>query len=60
MNLLNIYLKKKKPTILSTGLSHQYEIDKAIKTFESTGNKKLDYYALCCNISTKRQTGKFK
>ncbi len=33
--------RKNKPTILSTGLSHQHEIDKAIKAFESTGNKKL-------------------
>ena len=33
--------KKNKPTILSTGLSNQHEIDKAVRTFESTGNKKL-------------------
>ena len=40
MNLLNIY-QKNKPTILSTGLSHDFEIDKAVKAFERTGNKKL-------------------
>ena len=51
MNLLSIY-QKIKPTILSTGLSHQHEIDKAVRTFESTGNKKLIIYALCCNISS--------
>ncbi len=33
--------KKNKPTILSTGLSHDYEIEKAVKAFEKTGNKKL-------------------
>ena len=33
--------KKNKPTILSTGLSHDFEIDKADKAFEKTGNKKL-------------------
>ena len=33
--------KKNKPTILSTGLSTHDEIEKAVKTFESTGNRKL-------------------
>ena len=34
MNLLNIYQKKNKPTILSTGLSHEYEIEKAVKALK--------------------------
>ena len=32
---------KNKPTILSTGLSTHDEIEKAVRTFEATGNKKL-------------------
>ena len=36
------YLSKKgKPIVLSTGLSELYEVDKAIKTIESTGNKQI-------------------
>lgn len=32
---------KKKPMVLSTGLSELHEIDKAVQTIESTGNKQL-------------------
>jgi len=36
------YLAKKgKPIILSTGLSELYEIDKAVKTIENSGNKQI-------------------
>jgi sialic acid synthase SpsE len=33
--------KKNKPIVLSTGLSELYEIDKAIKTIEKTGNTQI-------------------
>lgn len=32
---------KNKPIVISTGLSELYEIDKAVKTIESTGNKQI-------------------
>ena len=32
---------KGKPMVISTGLSELYEIDKAVKTIESTGNKEI-------------------
>ncbi|MBD1136488.1 N-acetylneuraminate synthase family protein [Pelagibacterales bacterium SAG-MED49] len=38
---LHYIAKKGKPIILSTGLSELHEIDKAIKTIESTGNNKI-------------------
>jgi len=33
--------KKNKPIVISTGLSELYEIDKAIRTIENTGNKNI-------------------
>lgn len=38
---LEYLAKKNKPIIISTGLSELYEIDKAIKTIENTGNKEI-------------------
>lgn len=38
---LEYIAQKGKPMVLSTGLSELYEIDKAVHTIESTGNKKL-------------------
>jgi sialic acid synthase SpsE len=38
---LEYLAKKNKPIVLSTGLSELYEIDKAIKTIEKTGNKQI-------------------
>ena len=38
---LEYLAKKNKPVVISTGLSELYEIDKAIKTIENTGNKKI-------------------
>lgn len=38
---LKYLAKKGKPIVLSTGLSELYEIDKAIKTIESTGNRQI-------------------
>jgi len=38
---LEYLAKKNKPIVISTGLSELYEIDKAIKTIESTGNKQI-------------------
>ena len=38
---LEYLAKKGKPIVLSTGLSELYEIDKAIKTIEETGNKQI-------------------
>ena len=38
---LDYVARKKKPIVLSTGLSELYEIDKAIQTIESTGNNQL-------------------
>tara|TARA_B100000900_G_scaffold413032_1_gene436065 strand:- start:866 stop:1915 length:1050 start_codon:yes stop_codon:yes gene_type:complete len=38
---LEYVAKKNIPIVLSTGLSDLHEIDKAIKTIESTGNKKI-------------------
>ena len=38
---INYIAKKKKPIVLSTGMGSLPEIDKAIKTIESTGNKKI-------------------
>ncbi len=38
---LEFIAKKGKPIVLSTGLSELYEIDKAIKTIEKTGNNKI-------------------
>ena len=38
---LEYLAKKNKPIVLSTGLSELYEIDKAIKTIEATGNKQI-------------------
>lgn len=38
---LEYLAKKGKPIIISTGLSEMYEIDKAVKTIENTGNKNI-------------------
>ena len=38
---LEYIAKKNKPIILSTGLSELYEVDKAIRTIEDTGNKDI-------------------
>jgi len=38
---LEYLAKKGKPMIISTGLSELYEIDKAVKTIENTGNKEI-------------------
>jgi N-acetylneuraminate synthase len=38
---LEYLAKKNKPMIISTGLSELYEIDKAVKTIEKTGNNKI-------------------
>lgn len=38
---LEFIAKKGKPIVLSTGLSELYEIDKAIKTIEKTGNDQI-------------------
>ena len=38
---LEYLAKKNKPMIISTGLSELYEIDKAVKTIEDTGNKEI-------------------
>jgi len=38
---LDYIAKKGKPVILSTGMSELYEIDKAIRTIEATGNKQI-------------------
>lgn len=38
---LEYLAKKKKPMVISTGLSELYEIDKAIKTIENQGNKQI-------------------
>ncbi len=38
---LEYLAKKGKPMVISTGLSELYEIDKAIKTIENTGNKQI-------------------
>jgi len=38
---LEYLAKKNKPMIISTGLSELYEIDKAVKTIESTGNTQI-------------------
>lgn len=38
---LEYLAKKNKPMIISTGLSELYEIDRAVKTIESTGNKDI-------------------
>ncbi len=38
---LEYLAKKKKPMIISTGLSELYEIDKAVKTIENTGNRQI-------------------
>ncbi len=38
---LEYLAKKGKPMVISTGLSELYEIDKAVKTIESTGNKQI-------------------
>ena len=38
---LEYLAKKGKPIVLSTGLSELYEIDRAIKTIESTGNRQI-------------------
>lgn len=38
---LEYLAKKQKPMVIATGLSELYEIDKAIKTIESTGNKQI-------------------
>lgn len=38
---LEYIAKKGKPVVISTGLSELYEIDKAIKTIENTGNKNI-------------------
>lgn len=40
-DFINYIGKKKLPTILSTGLSSAKEIDKAVKSFEKSGNKNL-------------------
>ena len=39
--LLEYFAKKNVPMIISTGLNELYEIDKAIKTIEETGNNKI-------------------
>lgn len=39
--LLKYFAQKNVPMILSTGLSELYEIDKAIKTIEETGNRNI-------------------
>lgn len=38
---LDYLARKGKPMVISTGLSELYEIDKAVKTIENTGNKDL-------------------
>lgn len=38
---LEYLAQKGKPIVISTGLSELYEIDKAVKTIENTGNKKI-------------------
>lgn len=38
---LEYIAKKGKPVVISTGLSELYEIDKAVKTIENTGNKDI-------------------
>jgi len=38
---LEYLAKKGKPMVISTGLSELYEIDKAVKVIESTGNKNI-------------------
>lgn len=38
---LDYLAKKKKPMLISTGLSELYEIDRAIKTIESAGNNQI-------------------
>lgn len=38
---LKYIAKKNKPIVLSTGLSELYEIDKAVKTIESSGNNQI-------------------
>lgn len=38
---LNYIASKGKPVVISTGLSEAYEIDKAIRTIEETGNKQI-------------------
>lgn len=38
---LEYVAKKRRPIVLSTGLSELHEIDKAVRTIESTGNKQL-------------------
>lgn len=38
---LEYLAKKDKPIVISTGLSELYEIDKAVKTIEDAGNKKI-------------------
>ena len=38
---LEYIAQKDKPMVMSTGLSELYEIDRAVKTIESTGNNKL-------------------
>lgn len=38
---LEYLAKKNKPIIISTGLSELYEIDKAVKTIENSGNKEI-------------------
>lgn len=38
---LEYIANKGKPIVISTGLSELYEIDKAVKTIESTGNKNI-------------------
>lgn len=38
---LEYLAKKAKPIVLSTGLSELYEIDKAVKTIENTGNNQI-------------------
>lgn len=38
---LDYLARKNKPLVISTGLSELYEIDKAVKTIENTGNKNI-------------------
>ena len=38
---LEYLAKKNRPMVLATGLSELYEIDKAVKTIENTGNKNI-------------------
>lgn len=38
---LEYLAKKNRPIVLATGLSELYEIDKAVKTIENTGNKQI-------------------